>query len=60
MRPLRALFDILDQHKDNGENFQPMPLSQHDILESIKTTKSSSDEGLRKKYDEWQASFGSV
>ncbi|KAJ3305014.1 Katanin p60 ATPase-containing subunit A-like 2 [Kappamyces sp. JEL0829] len=62
MRPLRALFDKLDSYREDAEPalFQPLPIRQQDVLEAIKCTKSSSDEGLRQKYDEWQHSFGSA
>ncbi len=65
MRPLRKLFDQLDSHipdenVDEQHTFKTCPISQKDLLDSIRCTKSSSDDGLRKKYDEWQQSFGSV
>ena len=69
MRPLRSLFDKLDQCSNQSELLDQqheeewekvLAVSQRDVLEAIKTTKSSSDEGLRKKYDDWQQSFGSV
>jgi katanin p60 ATPase-containing subunit A1 len=61
MRPLRGLFDILDSDSPLGsETFQHLYMTQTDVLEAIQTTKSSSDNTLRKKYNEWQEEFGSV
>ncbi len=71
MRPLRSLFDKLDRCSNQDELAaeteegievweKVLAVSQDDVLEAIKTTKSSSDESIRKKYDDWQKSFGSV
>jgi katanin p60 ATPase-containing subunit A1 len=61
MRPLRSLFDILDSDSPLGsESLQDLYMTQNDVLEAIKTTKSSSDNSFRQKYNEWQEEFGSV
>ena len=69
MRPLRSLFDKLDQCQNQSELLDQqqeeewekvLEVAHNDVLEAIKSTKSSSDEGIRKKYDDWQKSFGSV
>jgi katanin p60 ATPase-containing subunit A1 len=60
MRPLRSLFDKLDSNEPLDNSIQQIYMTQTDVLEAIKTTKSSSNDTHRKKYNEWQESFGSV
>jgi katanin p60 ATPase-containing subunit A1 len=62
MRPLRALFDHLDSscEVDGEEWHKVMAVEQSDLVEAIGSTKTSSDEGMRKRYAEWQKAFGSV
>lgn len=66
MRPLRGIFDKLDSSQDldpaqHDELVATIrPVSHQDVLDAIACTKSSSDDSIRKKYKEWQHSFGSV
>jgi hypothetical protein len=62
MRPLRALFDRLDSNEeiDEKELFKQIPLTKDDVFNAINSTKPSCDQKLRKRYLEWQESFGSV
>ena len=43
-----------------GSRHKVIALEQEDIIAAIKSTKSSSNEGIRKRYAEWQSAFGSV
>lgn len=62
MRPLRSIFDKLDSPDtiDGEEILKQLSMTQEDVMEAIKTTKSSSNNSHRDKYNEWQESFGSV
>jgi katanin p60 ATPase-containing subunit A1 len=62
MRPLRSIFDKLDSDIPIPENeiTQDIYLTQQDVLKAIKSTKSSSSNSIRQKYNEWQETFGSV
>jgi len=51
---------IYFEFKKEEEWENVVAVSQNDVLEAIKSTKISSDEGIRKKYEDWQKSFGSV
>lgn len=59
MRPLRALFGMLEEGEDLGTVIRPR-VEMPDVVEAIRTTKPTCDEAMSLKYKEWADNFGST